>query len=172
VECAVPAGWDDTQDRGYARECIGEPEKGQTWHQHCLEHVNQQMAELHQGLDKVIRHLASEGTKDYVLLETLTAEDKLIAVRKLVAAHATETELMAEQQARLRDSDQPLRIDQFLWQTDEALDMCEQALALCSRVLVHAVIYGEDTWLVELTRASDWIGTALADLRDALPMDR
>jgi hypothetical protein len=50
--------------------------------------------------------------------------------------------------------------------------MCEQALALCSRVLVHAVIYGEDTWLVELTRAGGWIGTALADLRDALPMDR
>jgi hypothetical protein len=106
----VPAGWDDTQDRGYARECIGEPgyarecigepEKEQTWHQHCLEHVNQQMAELHQGLDRIIRHLAPEVAKDDLLLETLTAEDKLIAVRKLVAAHATE--LLAKEQAQLR----------------------------------------------------------------------
>jgi hypothetical protein len=168
VECIVRGDWDDPHDRDYTRYCIGEPEQGQTWHRHCLEHVSYQKAQLHQGLDRIIQHLVPDVAENDLVLETMTALDKVSAVRKLVAARATK--LLAEQQARLLDDDPPLRIDELLWQADEALDTCEQALTLCSRVLVHQAIYGDDTWLVELTRAGDWIGTALAELGDALPI--
>ena len=169
VECVVPDDWNDTLDKQYASDAIGEPAEGHTWHEHCMEHIARQMADLHQGLDCVIRHLAPPVSENGALLETMKASAKVSAVRKLVALHAAQ--MLAEQQARMMAGSPILIIGGFLTQAEDALDVCECAEALQSRVLIHHALYGEDVWLVELTRAGDWIGTALADLADALPIE-
>lgn len=68
------------------------------------------------------------------------------------------------------DGSAAVAIGGFLNQADDALDQCEAAEVLRGRVLTHYALYGEDLWLVELTRAGDWLGTALAELSDALPI--
>jgi hypothetical protein len=165
----VPTDWDDTKDRQFACHCIGEPEDGNSWHAHCMEHVAQQVTWLRQGLDQVIGRLVPGVSDNEVLLETMTTLDKLGVVRKLVAKNAAQ--LLAEEQARMMAGSPVLMIGDFLDQAEEALNQCESAEALRGRVLMHYAVYGEDVWLMELVHAGDWIGTALAELADALQID-
>jgi len=71
VECVVPGDWNDTLDKQYARGCIGEPAEGHTWHEHCMEHIARQMADLHRGLDYVFGHCAPPVSENGALLETM-----------------------------------------------------------------------------------------------------
>jgi len=165
----VPRDWDDTKDRQFVCDHIDEPDDGNSWHAHCMEHVAQQVTWLRQGLDQVIGRLVPEVSANEVLLETMTTLEKIGAVRKLVAKNAAQ--LLAEEQAQMVDGSPALKIGEFLDQAEDALDQCEWAEALRGRVLVHYAVYGEDVWLMELVHAGDWIGTALAELGDALPID-
>ena len=81
------------------------------------------------------------------------------------------SQLLAEEQARMVAGSPVRKIEAFLSQAEEALDQCERAEFLRGRVLIHYALYGEDVWLRELTRAGDWIGTSLAELGDAMPID-
>lgn len=134
----------------------------------CMEHVARHVSWLRQGLDQVIGCLVPGVSANEALLETMTTLDKIGAVRKLVAKNAAQ--LLAEQQARMMAGGPVRKIGDFLNQVEEALDQCECAEALRGRVLTHCAVYGEDVWLMELVLAGDWIGTALAELGDALPM--
>jgi hypothetical protein len=169
VGIQVPNDWDETKDRQFASDCIGDPEEGISWHRHCMEHVAQNVTWLRQGLDQVIGRLVPGVSTNAVLLETMTTVDKIGAVRKLVAKNAAQ--LLAEQQARLMAGSPVLKIGDVLGHVERTLDQCECAEVLRGRVLVHYALYGEDVWLMELVHAGDWIGTALAELAEALPID-
>jgi hypothetical protein len=169
VGIQVPKDWDETKDRQFASDCIGDPEEGISWHRHCMEHVAQNVTWLRQGLDQVIGRLVPGVSVNEVLLETMTTLDKIGAVRKLVAKNAAQ--LLAEEQAQMADGCRVREIGGFLNQAESALDQCECAEVLRGRVLMHYAVFGEDVWLMELVHAGDWIGTALAELGDALPID-
>lgn len=165
----VPTDWDNTKDRHFACERIGEPEDGNSWHAHCMEHVARHVTWLRQGLDQVIGRLVPGVSANDVLLETMTTMDKIGAVRKLVAKNAAQ--LLEDLQAQMVDGSPALNIGDFLDQVEEALGQCECAEVLRARVLTYYAVYGDDVWLMELVQAGDWIGTALAELGDALPID-
>jgi hypothetical protein len=168
VGFVVPTDWDDTKDRQFACRCIGEPEDGNSWRAHCLEHVAEKVIWLRQGLDQVIGRLVPGVSANEVLLETMTTMDKIGAVRKLVAKNAAQ--LLAEEQSRMVVGCPVRKIGDFLDQAERALDQCECAEALRGRVLTHYAVYGEDVWLMELVHAGDWIATALIELAEALPI--
>lgn len=123
VECAVPRNWNEAQDRDFVSDCINEPDQGQRWHEHCMEHVTWQIATLHRALDGIFCNLVPGISDSENLLPAMTILDKVGAVRKLVASQAAE--LHAAQLARMMPGSPVPSIGEFLAQVQHALDHCE-----------------------------------------------
>jgi hypothetical protein len=157
VACEIPFGWTEAKDQKEVASRIDQPDKDETWHEHCEQHIITQFERLNETLNLAISAFWQGDGWRNELLVALPPTNKVAMLRNLCLRDA---EKLAAQRAQT--------VVDYLQQLNEALDRLGRALTLVEQVMVHFALHGQDTWLVEMVRAGDWLGTGHSELYDAL----